>query len=71
MTMTVAAVIAELQKLPQDLPVLGGCHYDNDDGLTDDIAVRDTFVAPAEARFFDQVEPSWGYANTFRAVVIA
>jgi hypothetical protein len=68
MIRTVGDLVAALSKLPQDRPVLVGCHYDNDDGLTNDISVRDTIVAQSEGRFHFEADPSW--SGHFQAVVI-
>lgn len=65
---TVAQLIAELQQLPQDLPVLGGCHFDNDDGLTNDFTVRVETVAHSESRYFYNVDP--GDPGSFLAVTL-
>lgn len=63
---TVADIVADLQKLPQNLPVLVGCHYDNDDGLTYRVGVGVVNVEHSEAEFYYQTEPPDG----FQAVTI-
>lgn len=67
---TVADIINDLSKLPQDLPVLVGCHFDNDDGLTNEVDVRMSHVAHSEDRFFTEWDPAWG-GPTFQAVTIS
>ena len=66
---TVGDLVAELLKQPQDLPVLVGCHYDNDDGLTDQVGVRHAIVAHSEGEFHIEVEPPW--AGAFQAVTVS
>lgn len=68
---TVGDLVAELLKQPQDLPVLVGCHYDNDNGLTNQVSVRACFAAQTEGDFYIDVEPGWGYTGTFQAVTVS
>lgn len=66
---TVADLVAELQKQPQDLPVLVGCHFDNDNGLTDRVGVALEDVEHSEGEFYMSADPSW--SNTFKAVTVS
>lgn len=55
---TVAELVKALQALPQHLPVLVGCHYDNDNGLTDQVDVGLSHVGHSEAEFYHHQDPS-------------
>lgn len=56
---TVADLVKELQALPQHLPVLVSCHYDNDDGLRDNPSAHLTKVEHSEAEFYyDSDDPT-------------
>lgn len=57
MIRTVADLVAALQKMPQDMPVLVGCHYDNDDGLSDQVSVDMQHVRHSEADYWVWGDP--------------
>lgn len=67
---TVADVIADLSQLPPDMPVLAGCHYDNDNELTGDVTVRVALVDQIEAEFYTDLDPNWPTPGAFQAVTI-
>lgn len=58
---TVGDLVAALQKLPQNDPVLVGCHYDNDDGLKDGVEVHREYVDQCDTygptKFFMGTDP--------------
>lgn len=56
---TVATLIAELKSMPQDLPVVVSCHYDNDDGLRWEGDVRLALVRPDEAEYVSDSVDGW------------
>lgn len=71
---TVGEIVAELQTLPQDLPVLVGCHYDNDDGLRSRVQVLPIIADHGELDYFHQLPPGStraDYPTMFGAVAIA
>ena len=55
---TVADVVADLLRLPQGLPVLVSCHYDNDDGLRPVTSVGVDHVIHSEAEFYTGWDPA-------------
>lgn len=65
---TVADLVAALQQMPQDAPVLAGCHYDNDDGLNDGVSVDLTHVSHSEAQYYYWADPT--DPGAFKAVTI-
>lgn len=65
---TVSDLVADLQALPQDLPVLVTCHYDNDDGIRHQPHASVETVAHSEAEFYGWSDPSDPAA--FQAVVV-
>lgn len=65
---TVGDLAAALNQMPQDLPVLVGCHFDNDDGLTNDVRVRMIVASHSEDRFYYEADPN--DPGTFRAVAV-
>lgn len=65
---TVADLVADLQALPQDLPVLVTCHYDNDDGLRKSPTARVETVSHSEAEFYYWSDPA--DPGSFSAVVV-
>ena len=67
--MTVAQLVAQLLKQPQDLPVLVGCHYDNDNALTDQVYVATSVVVQSEGEFHLEVDNS--YPGAFTAVTVS
>jgi hypothetical protein len=66
---TVGDLVAALQQLPQDLPVLAGCHYDNDNALTNDVHVNIAPVFQVDGEFHDFDDPH--SPTGFKAVTIA
>jgi len=67
---TVADVVADLLKLPQNLPVLAGTHYDNDVALNGAVRVEVSDVDHIESDYYDWTDPS-GNPTAFKAVTIA
>lgn len=67
---TVADLVAALQQLPQNLPVLAGTHYDNDVALRTKVDVRVSDVEHIEAEYFIWTDPS-GNPSAFKAVTIS
>lgn len=67
---TVADVIADLSQYPQDMPVLAGCHYDNDDGLTSAVSVGLSLVEHSEIDYYMDLDPNWPSPGSFQAVTI-
>lgn len=65
---TVADLVAALQRLPQNLPVLAGCHYDNDDGFTTNVSVNVQTVSHSEDRFYGWADPT--DPGAFQAVTV-
>lgn len=58
---TVGDLVAALQQMPQDAPVIVGCHYDNDNGLKDNVQVYREYIDHADSyagdNFYIQTEP--------------
>ena len=65
---TVGDLIAELQQMDQTLPVLVGCHYDNDNGLKNQVSVRVATVGQVEDEYYDWADPT--DPGTFQAVLV-
>ena len=71
MIRTVADLIAALQKVPQDLPVLAGCHYDNDDALTNNVEVHVQPVFQTDGEYHMGDDPNWPTPGGFLAVTVS
>lgn len=68
---TVGDLVAALQQMPQDLPVLAGTHYDNDRALTNEVYVDLNRVFHLEAEFHDYEPGNSPMPGSFQAVTIA
>jgi hypothetical protein len=66
---TVGDLVAALQQMPQDLPVLVGTHFDNDVALTNDVGVALGGVVHSEGEFHFWADPT--DPTAFKAVTVA